>query len=447
VVTTTDKDVFVEVKTDSGTKVGKAQITVVMPTITFNPSPLTYLFKETVNVTITDPVTGDPIKADLELDGEELYATITGTGVKNHLDDEAVFGYELTTTAGSKSEYTFDLVVVPVDENKDVETSLTITEIDIYGGAVLTVEIPVRFGSATLNLDNKNLYIGANNKVTFTLTNARGEGLAERTIFQGSQDIGTTGENGTMMFNVQPAATGKITFKASTDAERDDKDQYVVAEAFANQDLRGPVINITVPEKTSESRVTISGTITDETRVQSVYVNNLPVAIVPGPSTIFVYELELRDGANPFNIIALDANGNGTPFIGTITRVAPEPPPAPKTVSVTIGKVDIAAGLDVAAYLEPGRTMVPLAFISRTLGGTAEWDAATNSVTIRLTGKVAVLTFGSKTAVVNGTAMTLYVAPTPKSGRTFVALADLAKLLGAQTSWNEATRTATVILP
>jgi hypothetical protein len=114
---------------------------------------------------------------------------------------------------------------------------------------------------------------------------------------------------------------------------------------------------------------------------------------------------------------------------------------------VTIGKVDANAGLDVPAYAENGRTMVPLAFVAKTLGGSAEWDAATNTVKIVLGGKTVVVTIGSKNATVNGAPTTLMAPATARDGRTFVALADLANLLGATTSWDEATQTATVVMP
>jgi hypothetical protein len=435
VVTTTDEPVYIEVKTDTDTKVGKAQMAVSIPVVTITPSTLTNLYKESVKITVTDPLTGKALAADLTLTSEDLNALIKA-GEVTVVNNAAVDGKLFT----GDDTYEFDITVKPVDTDADekVAPELKITKLTVDGND-LDVEIPFTLQDASLSLDNTSLFIGYANRVAFTLKNARGEALAERKVYQNGTEIGITDDNGGLLYSVTPAATGKITFTAESDVTG----KFATTEVIAKQDLTGPVITVTVPETTTANSVVLTGTIADETRVASVYVNNVPVAIIPGTSTTFVYEVALHDGANTISVIALDANGNGTPKILTVTKTAP----VAKTVAITIGKVDAAAGLDVAAYLEPGRTMVPLAFISRTLGGTAEWDAVTNKVTINLNGKTAVLTFGSKTAVVDGVPTTLYVAPTAKSGRTFVAVADLAKLLGATTQWNEATKTATVILP
>jgi hypothetical protein len=200
---------------------------------------------------------------------------------------------------------------------------------------------------------------------------------------------------------------------------------------------------MTLPAETTDANLVVTGTITDDTRVASVYVNNVPVAIIPGTSTTFMYTLALHEGANAISVIALDANGNGTPFVGTVNKVTA----TPKSVSVTIGKVDTNAGLDVPAYVENGRTMVPLAFIVKTLGGTAEWDSVNNTVKIVLGGKTAVVTIGSNLATVNGVPTTLLATVTARSGRTFVGFTDLAAMLGANTAWDQATMTATFTMP
>jgi hypothetical protein len=426
------EDVKVEVKTTDDTEVGELPITVLLPVVTVNPNPITYLYTEEVTITVTDPITGEGLDADLVFDSLDLNLTL----------DTADDSITLLTDITGADKYVFDLTAVPFDEDEDDEVTPTLTITDIVADGDVEVEIPVVFGDATLSMDVTDLYIGYGNRVAFGLKNARGEAVAEYKIFQGSTEIGITDENGGLLYSVTPAATGKITFKAATDVIGEAA-EFVTASAYAKQDLTGPAINIVLPATTTEGNLVLTGTITDDTRVASVYVNNVPVAIIPGKSTTFVYSVALRDGANTISVIALDANGNGTPFIGTVTKAVP----TPKSVSVTIGKVDANAGLDVAAYLEPGRTMVPLAFVTKTLGGTATWDAATNTVTIVLNGKTAVLTIGSKNATVNGAPTTLVAAATAKNGRTFVALADLANLLGATSSWDEATQTATIVLP
>jgi hypothetical protein len=55
-----------------------------------------------------------------------------------------------------------------------------------------------------------------------------------------------------------------------------------------------------------------------------------------------------------------------------------------------------------------------------------------------------VMTIGSKTATVNGKAVTLDVAPTIVAGRTFVPLRVISETLGAQVTWKAASRTITI---
>lgn len=129
------------------------------------------------------------------------------------------------------------------------------------------------------------------------------------------------------------------------------------------------------------------------------------------------------------------------------TKLIKLAPPAQRRVPVTIGRVDAAKGLDVAAYLKPGRTMVPLRFISEALGGAVDWDQATSTARITLNGRLITVTLGSTNARAGSDIVTLLVAPEVKSGRTFLGLRDLANVLGGDAVWDEATKTAEIILP
>ena len=65
------------------------------------------------------------------------------------------------------------------------------------------------------------------------------------------------------------------------------------------------------------------------------------------------------------------------------------------SVSLVIGNTTAMidgqpAAMDVPAMLVGGRTMVPLRFVSQTLGASVNWDAATSTVTIASNGAVAV---------------------------------------------------------
>ncbi|WP_161568209.1 stalk domain-containing protein [Anaerobacillus alkaliphilus] len=91
--------------------------------------------------------------------------------------------------------------------------------------------------------------------------------------------------------------------------------------------------------------------------------------------------------------------------------------------------------LSDAPYLKNQRTLVPLRFISETLGATVHWDPESKTVTIHYGGKKIELQEGSRTVRLNGKATTIDVAPEIKNGRTFVPLRFISENLGARVDY------------
>lgn len=100
--------------------------------------------------------------------------------------------------------------------------------------------------------------------------------------------------------------------------------------------------------------------------------------------------------------------------------------------------------LDQPPVIENGRTLVPFRFIGEALGATIEWNADTKTVTYLLEDKNIVLTIGSKTAYVNGVPTSLDVASKILSGRTMVPVRFISESVGANVKWDDKTRTVTV---
>ena len=88
----------------------------------------------------------------------------------------------------------------------------------------------------------------------------------------------------------------------------------------------------------------------------------------------------------------------------------------------------VAAEKDAAPVIRSDRTLVPIRFITESLGGAAAWNGATKEVT---------LTIG-KTLEKYG------VAPVIIGERTYVPVRFVADELGAATAWDDATKTVTV---
>jgi len=91
--------------------------------------------------------------------------------------------------------------------------------------------------------------------------------------------------------------------------------------------------------------------------------------------------------------------------------------------------------MDVAPYITNGRTFVPVRYLADALGATTAWDATTQTVTLTKGSNTVVLTIGSTTETVNGTAQTMDVAPTIVNSRTMLPARWVAEALGATVGW------------
>jgi hypothetical protein len=127
------------------------------------------------------------------------------------------------------------------------------------------------------------------------------------------------------------------------------------------------------------------------------------------------------------------------------------------SIMLTVGGKDAMVGgrsviLDAAPFIDKGsgRTMVPMRFIGEAFGATVTWNAPTRRVFVETRGTanhvplLMVMTIASKTAVVNGKAMTLDVAPVIVASRTFVPLRVISETLGAAVTWHADTRAVSI---
>lgn len=84
----------------------------------------------------------------------------------------------------------------------------------------------------------------------------------------------------------------------------------------------------------------------------------------------------------------------------------------------------------VKPFVKDGRTLVPVRFISESLGAEVDWNAKTEAVTVKLDGKTISLVVGSKTMKVGNKSIDLDVAAEINDGRTYLPLRALAEALG-----------------
>ena len=101
--------------------------------------------------------------------------------------------------------------------------------------------------------------------------------------------------------------------------------------------------------------------------------------------------------------------------------------------------------LDQPPLIENGTTLVPFRFIGEALGAQIGWDPVKKTVSYVLGDKNIVLTIGSLSAIVNGVKNILDVAPKIlPSGRTVVPVRFISETIGAKVNWNSSTRMVTV---
>jgi len=90
---------------------------------------------------------------------------------------------------------------------------------------------------------------------------------------------------------------------------------------------------------------------------------------------------------------------------------------------------------DVQPKIKNGRTLVPIRFISETLGANINWDGKTNTITINHGADVIKLKIGSEKVTVNGNTLTLDVPAELDNGRTMVPVRFIADALHKTVQW------------
>ncbi|MGB9792268.1 MAG: stalk domain-containing protein [Thermacetogeniaceae bacterium] len=104
---------------------------------------------------------------------------------------------------------------------------------------------------------------------------------------------------------------------------------------------------------------------------------------------------------------------------------------------------DISEEMDVAPFIEGGRTYVPVRYLAYALGvpqSGVTWDDKTKTVTLSLGRTVIKLTVGKKELILNGAPRAMDVSPINSSGRVFLPARFVAEAFGYQVQWLEASR-------
>ncbi len=104
---------------------------------------------------------------------------------------------------------------------------------------------------------------------------------------------------------------------------------------------------------------------------------------------------------------------------------------------------EIREEMDVAPFIDGGRTYVPVRYLAYALGVPEKgivWDGKSKTVTLTLGSTVVKLTVGEKVLLLNGTVRAMDVAPVNVSGRVFLPARFVADAFGYQVQWLESSR-------
>ncbi len=97
---------------------------------------------------------------------------------------------------------------------------------------------------------------------------------------------------------------------------------------------------------------------------------------------------------------------------------------------------------EVAPLIDNGRILVPVRKIFEQLGAEITWDNATRTITATKGKSTVQMKIGSKSAKANGKNVTLDAPPRIEDGRTIVPLRFVSQAFGGKVEWNAATGSA-----
>ncbi|TYQ15034.1 UNVERIFIED_CONTAM: copper amine oxidase-like protein [Acetivibrio alkalicellulosi] len=110
------------------------------------------------------------------------------------------------------------------------------------------------------------------------------------------------------------------------------------------------------------------------------------------------------------------------------------------TVLVNGEKVEF----DRQPYIKDGRTMVPIRFIAEEIGCDVEWESKTKRVFIRRGHTFIILTIGKTEVYLDEEFVQLDVAPEINIDRTMVPLRFISETMGYTVKWDHTTRTVSI---
>ncbi len=211
-------------------------------------------------------------------------------------------------------------------------------------------------------------------------------------------------------------------------------------------DTTPPVLNISEPKAFTEIHtqlVTVKGTTEKDAKVK---VNGADVTVNLNTGA-FEYTVTLiNPGLNSIEVEATDIAGNATKSSIPVNYI-PKTKMILQVGNTNAIVNDKTVKLDAAPKIVNGRTLVPIRFVAESFGATVTWDPIFKLVIITLDKNQIFLQIGTTFASVNGKKVTLDAAPMISGGYTLVPIRFISESLGADVQWEPNTQTITIIYP
>ena len=102
--------------------------------------------------------------------------------------------------------------------------------------------------------------------------------------------------------------------------------------------------------------------------------------------------------------------------------------------------------VDVAPFIEDGRTYIPVRYLAEALGASVNWESATRTVALTKGAVEVRFVIGGNTITVDGKSRAMDVVPLIKGGRTFLPARYVAEAFGYRVSWDANTKGVLVSL-
>lgn len=182
------------------------------------------------------------------------------------------------------------------------------------------------------------------------------------------------------------------------------------------------------PVKTVSGKETLSATLGSASDSQNVWEESIPDGL-----TYFVLYIKDQNGnISSSKILVVDFSHRLEPetvIIDDISLLSGFW--FPPRVSINQQQLNF----DVPPVVKRGRTLVPLRAIFEQLGASVKWDAKTKTIQAVKDSTTIILKVGSNTALINGQEISLDVPPEISKGRTLVPIRFVSESLGAEVSW------------